>query len=77
MIHAYNCTKHEATGYPPYYLLFGRAPRLPIDLVFDLDQNRAKKDYNTYVQNWKQDMKEAYQIAQQNAKKNTERGREY
>ena len=77
MIHAYNCTKHEATGYAPYYLLFGRTPRLPIDLVFDLDQNCAKGDYNTYVQNWQQNMKEAYQIAQQNAKKTTERGREY
>ena len=75
MIHAYNCTKHEATGYAPYYLMFGRTPRLHIDLVFDL--NCAKGDYNTYVQNWQQDMKEAYQIAQQNAKKTTERAREY
>ena len=77
MIHTYNCTKHEATGYAPYYLLFGRTPRLPIDLVFDLDQNCAKGDYNTNVQNWQQNMKEAYQIAQQNVKKTTECGREY
>ena len=51
MIHAYNCTKHEATGYAPYYLLFGRTPRLPIDLVFNL-KDCAQGDYNTYVQNW-------------------------
>ena len=44
----------------------------PIDLVFNLNQDGAKGDYNTYVQNWQQDMKEAYQIAQQNAKKTAE-----
>ena len=77
MIHAYNCTKHEATGYAPYYLLFGRTPRLPIDLVFNLNQEGAKEEYNTYVQNWQQGIKEAYQIARQNAKKTAERGREY
>ena len=77
MIHAYNCTKHEATGYAPYYLLFGRTPRLPIDLVFNLNRDCTQGDYNTYVQNWQHDMKEAYQIAQQNAKKITERGKEY
>ena len=77
MIHVQYCTKHVATGYALYYLLFGRTPRLHIDLVFDLDQNCAKGDYNTYVQNWQQNMTEAYQIAQQNAKKTTERGWEY
>ena len=52
MIHAYNCTRHEATGYAPHYLLFGRLPRLPIDLIFNLNPHQAQGDYNVYVQKW-------------------------
>ena len=77
MTQTYNCSKHEARGYAPYYLLFGRTPLLRIDLVFNLNQDCAQRDYNTYVQTWKHDMQEAYQIAQQNAKKTAERGKEY
>ena len=36
MTHAYNCTKPVSATYSPYYLMFGRHPRLPIDIEFGL-----------------------------------------
>ena len=36
LVHAYNCTCNAATGFSPYYLMFGRQPCIPVDVALSL-----------------------------------------
>ncbi|KAL7841971.1 hypothetical protein SRHO_G00236600 [Serrasalmus rhombeus] len=49
LTHAYNCTRHDSTGYTPYYLMFGQHPRLPIDLVFGLAPTTDYCEHSEYA----------------------------
>ena len=50
LTHAYNSTRHESTGYSPFFLMFGRHPRLPVDLLFRRQGDEAEQqNYTDYV----------------------------
>ncbi|KAL4000643.1 microtubule-associated protein 11 [Sarotherodon galilaeus] len=71
---AYNCTVHETTGYAPFLLMFGRVPRLPIDVIFgSVIEHQDIMDYDRYVQTLRRDLKEAMDLAQEVARKNLKR----
>ena len=36
LVHIYNCTWNSATGFSPYYLMYGRQPHLLVDVIFGL-----------------------------------------
>uniref|UniRef100_A0A8C2HM53 Gypsy retrotransposon integrase-like protein 1 n=1 Tax=Cyprinus carpio TaxID=7962 RepID=A0A8C2HM53_CYPCA len=75
VVNAYNCTKSEATGFAPYYLLFGRTPRLPIDIMFGVPAKNQSSSYHDYAEDWRKRMTEAYKLASRVSHKEKERGK--
>lgn len=73
LVHAYNCTPNEATGYSPYYLMFGREARLPVDLCFGTSSDGTKQEtYLKYVTDMRKELKAAYELAESIAAKQNE-----
>jgi hypothetical protein len=76
LVHAYNCTKQDSTGFSPYFLLFGRNPRLPIDFLLDDESTEEQhKSYQQQISDWKASMREAHRIAAQNSKLSKDNGK--
>ena len=60
----YNVTRSLVTGYSPYFLMFGRRPRLPIDLLFPTAvQQGLTRTIDDYVLSLYERLKEALPIA--------------
>ena len=66
---AYNCTQHETTGYSPYFLMFGREPSIFLDRLIGKEPKTERKTYDQYVNDWRDQMQEAYEIAFERASK--------
>uniref|UniRef100_A0A669EDN0 Gypsy retrotransposon integrase-like protein 1 n=2 Tax=Oreochromis niloticus TaxID=8128 RepID=A0A669EDN0_ORENI len=76
LTHAYNCTKNETTGFSPYELMFGRQPRLPVDIAFCLPvKDGSPTSHSQYVRALKARLQESYQIAAKNSQKVAERNK--
>ena len=63
VVHAYNCTKIEPTRYSPFFLLFRRSPRFPIDMILGTSLESVKGAHSNNVTKWKSVMSEAYTLA--------------
>uniref|UniRef100_A0A8P4KGF2 Gypsy retrotransposon integrase-like protein 1 n=1 Tax=Dicentrarchus labrax TaxID=13489 RepID=A0A8P4KGF2_DICLA len=76
LTHAYNCTKNDVTGFSPYELMFGRQPRLPIDIAFGLPvTNKSPQSHSQYVKKLKSHLEESYLVAITNSRKMAEKNK--
>ena len=71
---AYNATRSQVTGYSPYFLMFGRRPRLPVDLLFPTVNNREWTcTIDEYVKALYERLRECLKLAQESATKEANR----
>ena len=74
IIIAYNSTRSLVTGYSPYYLMFGRRPRLPIDLLFPMRRTQTlTRTIDEYVTSLYDRLRKSLAIAQDCAIKEAQR----
>ena len=70
---AYNATINKSTGYAPYFLMFGRSPTLPIDLMFNIEPKdtggKLQIPYKKFADNWENSMQQAFEIVREHTKK--------
>ena len=78
LTHAYNCTVSPITGFTPYFLMFGRNPKLPLDIDLGISTMEQKvTSQQNYAQKLYFRLQWAYERAQENSKKESEHHKKY
>ena len=78
---AYNSTVNKSTGFSPFYLMFGRESKLPIDLVFqeirDMVEVNNGQTHEQFAKEWEQSMLKAFEVARENIGKSAQYNKRY
>ena len=76
---AINTTVNKSTSYSPYFLMFGRSPILPIDLIFGIEPRteaeKMRPSFEKFVEEWQSSLKEAYDVVRRRAEKAADGGK--
>ena len=78
LTHAYNCTVSSVTGFSHYFLMFGRTPKIPLDVEMGVTLiDQGQESCQNYAKKLQARLKWAYQKAQENSRKESERQKRY
>ena len=78
LVHAYNSTKSAITGFSPHYLMFGREPKLPLDVTLGLpNPDMEAVIHEKYVKQLQNRLKWSYEVALQRNEKEAARQKKY
>ena len=78
LTHAYNCTVSPVTGFSPYFMMFGRTPKLPLDIDLGIPMvEQEPTSQQNYAQKLYSKLQWAYQKAQDNNKRESECHKRY
>ena len=70
LVHTYNATFHDSTGYSPFFLMFRRHPRLAVDAFLGLNSDSLSSMTQTeYGRKLRDRLSFAYKKAQEASKK--------
>lgn len=77
LVYAYNCTKHSTTGFSPFLLMFGREPRLPIDVALGVNHLSSEStSYPAYIASLRDRLSFAYGKVIEEARKSAARNKQ-